>query len=84
MPSYSDIHKAVLREKRQIWAAWFAGGFVGLGITNACKDIHIVSVITQVAFIVLGVAFTATAVKMSRALTRREEAARREVLGDTE
>jgi len=82
MASYSDVQKAVRKEKRQIWAAWFVGGWVGLGIANATKDMHVVSVITQVLFVGLGVAFTFTAVKMSRALTGKEEAARREVLGD--
>jgi hypothetical protein len=39
-------------------------------------------VITQVLLVVLGLLSTWTAMRMSNALSRKEEVARREVLGD--
>jgi ABC-type phosphate transport system auxiliary subunit len=81
-PSYTDIERAVRTEKRQIWVAWFCGGVIWLIITNATKNIAVVSVITQVLLIVLGIASTFIAMKMSRALNRKGAAARRQVLGD--
>jgi hypothetical protein len=82
MPSYSDVQKAVRVEKFRIWFAWVCGGWVGLGVALATKDIHIVSVITQVLFIGLGILSTIAAVRMTNALNRRADRARREVLGD--
>jgi hypothetical protein len=82
MPSYSDVQKAVRVEKFRIWFAWFCGGWVGLGVALATKNIHIVSVVTQVLFVGCGIAFTVAAVRMTNALNRRAERARREVLGD--
>jgi hypothetical protein len=58
------------------------GGWVGLGVALATKDIHIVSVITQVLFVGLGILSTIAAVRMTNALNHKAEAARREVLGD--
>lgn len=81
-PSYSDIEKAVRTEKRQIWAAWLSGGIIWLIITNATRNVAVVSVITQVLLVVLGIASTFIAVKMTRALNRKADAARRDVLGD--
>ncbi|MFB7285454.1 hypothetical protein [Actinacidiphila glaucinigra] len=81
-PSYTDIEKAVRTEKRQIWAAWLSGGVIWLIITNATRNVPVVSVITQVLLIVLGVAFTYIAIKMTRALNRKADTARRRVLGD--
>ncbi|MDH6226222.1 hypothetical protein [Streptomyces sp. MJP52] len=81
-PSYSDIQKAVRVEKFRIWAAWFAGGFVMLGITNAASDVAYLGDIMLVLFVIGFVAFTFTAFKMTNALNRKAEAARREVLGD--
>ncbi|WHM36628.1 hypothetical protein [Streptomyces sp. BPTC-684] len=51
-------------------------------ITSATKNIAIVSVITQVLLVVLGLLFTIAAVTMTNRLNRKAEAARREVLGD--
>ncbi|NUS22694.1 MAG: hypothetical protein HOV92_00495 [Streptomyces sp.] len=82
MPSYNDVQKAVRAEKRGIWFAWFTGGVIWLIITNATKHVPIVSVVTQVLLVVLGIVSTWTALRMSNALSRREEQARREVLGD--
>lgn len=83
MPSsYSDVQKAVSREKFQIWFAWLCGGIIMLLIANGTKDIRIVSVITQVLLVVLGILSTIAAVTMTIRLTRKADAARREVLGD--
>jgi hypothetical protein len=82
VPSYSDVQKAVRVEKFRIWFAWLCGGYVGLMVAVATKDIHIVSVITQVLFVVLGIMSTTAAFRMTNALNRKAEAARREVLGD--
>ncbi|MDX2702168.1 hypothetical protein PV350_04815 [Streptomyces sp. PA03-6a] len=81
-PTYSDIQRAVSREKRQIWAAWLSGGVIWLIITNATKNVAVVSVITQVLLVVLGIASTYITIKMTRALNRKADAARRQVLGD--
>lgn len=82
MPGYSDVQRAVRVEKFRIWFAWACGGWVGLGVALATKDVHIVSVVTQVLFVGLGVLSTVAAVRMTSALNRRAEAARREVLGE--
>ncbi|MFE0727077.1 hypothetical protein [Streptomyces antibioticus] len=82
MSEYSDVQKAVNVEKFRIWFAWACGGFVGLGVAIATQDVHIVSVITQVLFVGLGVLFTIAAVRMTNALDRKADAARKKVLGD--
>lgn len=82
MSSYSDVQKAVRVEKFRIWFAWVSGGLIMLIIANATKDIEILGVITEVLFFVGGILFTITAVRMTNALNRKAEAARREVLGD--
>ncbi|MFJ4990052.1 hypothetical protein ACIP9H_40430 [Streptomyces sp. NPDC088732] len=81
-PSYTDIERAVRTEKRQLWTAWFCGGVIWLIIAYATKDVPVLSVITQVLFFALGIAFTVIAIKMSRALNRKASTARRRVLGD--
>ena len=82
MSNYSDVQKAVRAEKRGIWFAWLCGGIIWLIITNATKHVPVVSVITQVLLVVLGILSTWTAMRLSNALSRKEEAARREVLGE--
>ncbi|MCX5167626.1 hypothetical protein [Streptomyces antibioticus] len=82
MSEYSDVQKAVNVEKFRIWFAWACGGFVGLGVAIATQHVHIVSVITQVLFVGLGVLFTIAAVRMTNALDRKADAARKKVLGD--
>ncbi|MFF4220041.1 hypothetical protein [Streptomyces nondiastaticus] len=82
MSSYSDVQKAVRAEKFQIWFAWVSGGIIMAIITNATRDIAVVSAITEVLFFGLGVLATIAAVRMTNALNRKVEAARREVLGD--
>lgn len=82
MPSYSDIEKAVRIEKFKIWSAWLCGGIIWLIITNATKNVAVVSVITQVLLVVLGILSTIAAVTMTTKLNKKADAARREVLGD--
>lgn len=82
MHSYSDVQKAVRVEKAKIWFAWASGGIIWLVITNATRNIAIVSVITQALLIVLGILSTIAAVTMTNRLNRKADAARREVLGD--
>jgi len=80
--SYSDVQKSVRVEKFRIWFAWVSGGLIMLIIANGTKDIETLGVITEVLFFVGGILFTITAVRMTNALNRKAEAARREVLGD--
>jgi hypothetical protein len=82
MASYSDVQKAVRVEKFRIWFAWACGGWVGLGVALATQHVHIVNIVTQVLFVGLGALSTIAAVRMSNALNRKAEAARKEVLGD--
>ncbi|MET8562466.1 hypothetical protein ABZV75_18370 [Streptomyces flaveolus] len=82
MTSYSDVQKAVRVEKFRIWFAWVSGGIIMAIITNATRDVAVVSVITEVLFFGLGILSTIAAVRMTNALNRKAEAARREVLGD--
>jgi energy-converting hydrogenase Eha subunit C len=82
LPSYSDVQRAVRVEKFRIWFAWLSGGAIMLIIANATKDVHVLSVITQSLLIVLGVLATVAAVRMTSALNRKADGARREVLGE--
>ncbi|GGY03634.1 hypothetical protein [Streptomyces hiroshimensis] len=82
MSGYSDVQKAVRAEKRQIWCAWVSGGIVMAVIANATRDIAVVSAITEALFLGLGILATLAAVRMTSALNRKDEAARREVLDD--
>jgi uncharacterized membrane protein YoaK (UPF0700 family) len=80
--SYSDVQKAVRVEKVRIWFAWATGNFIMLAVALATQSIHIVSVITQVLLVATFAALTFAGVRMSNALNRKAEAARRDVLGD--
>lgn len=82
MPSYSDVQKAVRVEKIRIWFGWLAGNAIMLIIANATKGIAVVSVLTQILLLVVFLALTVAVFRMTGALNRRAEAARREVLGD--
>ncbi|MFE2427246.1 hypothetical protein ACFXJ5_10895 [Streptomyces sp. NPDC059373] len=82
MPSYSDVHKAVRVEKFRIWLAWASGGAIWLIITNATRNVPILSVITQVLLVALGIFFTVAALTMTRKLNAKADAARKEVLGE--
>ncbi|MDH6214350.1 hypothetical protein [Streptomyces pseudovenezuelae] len=76
------MRKAVRVEKFRIWFAWVSGGMIMLIIANGTKDIEVLGVITEVLFFVGGILCSITAVRMTNALNRKAEAARKEVLGD--
>ncbi|MFF3690707.1 hypothetical protein [Streptomyces sp. NPDC002187] len=82
MASYSDVQKAVRVEKFKIWLAWLCGGIMMLIIANGTQNIRIVSVITQVLLVGLGILSTIAAVTMTAKLNRKADAARKDVLGD--
>ncbi|MHB9862173.1 hypothetical protein [Streptomyces sp. YIM S03343] len=82
MSDYKAVQTAVRVEKLRIWFAWITGNFIMLIIANGTKDIHIVSVITQVLLVVVFLALTVALFRMTGALNRKALAARREVLGD--
>ncbi|MDK0520375.1 hypothetical protein [Streptomyces sp. ML-6] len=82
MSEYRDVQSAVRTEKFRIWLAWLAGGIGGAIICNALRDIEYVNSATQILWAILGILATITAVRMTNALNRRANAARREVLGD--
>ncbi|MEU0393825.1 hypothetical protein ABZ208_13780 [Streptomyces sp. NPDC006208] len=82
MASYREIQSAVRVEKFKIWLAWLCGGILMLIIAKGTEDIRIVSVITQVLLVVLGILSTIAAVSMTNRLNRKADAARRDVLGD--
>ncbi|MEV7684484.1 hypothetical protein [Streptomyces bungoensis] len=84
MPSYSDVQKAVNAEQRRIWFAWLAGNLLMLFIASAAStsDFAVLGVIAKVLFVVVFLLLTVTAYRMHAALSRRADAARREVLGE--
>lgn len=82
MPSYSDVQKAVRVEKFRIWLGWLAGNAIMAMIAYATRNVHVVSVITQVLLVVVFLALTVALFRMTGALNRRAERARREVLGE--
>ena len=82
MPSYSDVQKAVRTEKLRIWFGWLAGNVIMLLIARATRRVAVVSVLTQILLAVVFIALTVAVWRMTGALNRRADRARREVLGD--
>lgn len=82
MASYSDIQKAVWVEKTRVWFGWLAGNVIMLIITNATKNVAVVSVITQVLLAIVFIGLTVALFRMTSALNRKADRARREVLGE--
>ncbi|NUP42336.1 MAG: hypothetical protein HOY76_36225 [Streptomyces sp.] len=82
MSDYRAIQTAVRAEKLRIWLGWACGTFILLITAVATQNIHIVSVITQVALVVGFLALTIALFRMTGALNRRALEARRQVLGD--
>lgn len=82
MSSYSDVQKAVRVEKLRIWFAWLCGNIIMVIIANGTKNVAVVSVITQVLLVVVFIALTVALFRMTGALNKRAERARREVLGE--
>ncbi|MFB7998975.1 hypothetical protein ACFC4G_39910 [Streptomyces sp. NPDC056002] len=82
MPNYNEVQQAVRVEKFKIWFGWIAGNVIMLVIAGATQDIGVVSVITQVLLAVVFLGLTVALFRMTGALNRQADAARREVLGD--
>ncbi|MFD6619958.1 hypothetical protein ACFWFB_32475 [Streptomyces albidoflavus] len=82
MPNYNEVHTAVRTEKRNLWLAWAAGNVIMFLIARATRNIAVVSVVTQVLVVVVFLALTVTLFRMTSALNRKADAARREVLGE--
>ncbi|MFB7711602.1 hypothetical protein [Streptomyces sp. NPDC056105] len=81
MPSYNEVQTAVRVEKLKLWFAWIAGNVITFIVAGATQDIAIVSVITQVLLVVVFVTLTVALFRMTGALNRKADAARRGVLG---
>lgn len=82
MTDYGDVQKAVRVEKLRIWFGWLCGNVIMLMIALATQHVAVVSVVTQVLLVVVFVALTVALFRMTGALNRKAERARREVLGD--
>ncbi|PAK25798.1 hypothetical protein CJD44_14310 [Streptomyces sp. alain-838] len=82
MSNYRDIQTAVRVEKLRIWFAWICGNVILAILANGTKDVRILSVITQVLLVVGFLALTVALFRMTGALNRKADAARREVLGE--
>ncbi|WP_439947193.1 hypothetical protein [Streptomyces sp. BBFR109] len=84
MSSYSDMQKAVRVEKFRIWFAWICAGVIALIIGKAVDsaDLGTVGMVVQLLLVAAWLALTVAAFRMTGALNRRAEAARREVLGE--
>lgn len=82
MSSYSDVQRAVRVEKVRLWFAWLAGNVIMAIVANATRNVAVVSVIAQVLLVVVFLALTVALFRMTGALNRRADAARREVLGE--
>ncbi|MGW6747628.1 hypothetical protein [Streptomyces sp. NPDC055006] len=82
MANYNEVQQAVRVEKLKIWFAWVCGNVIMFIIAGATQDVAVVSVITQVLLVVVFVALTVALFRMTGALNRKADAARREVLGE--
>ncbi|MHC5260806.1 hypothetical protein ACYSUO_23230 [Streptomyces sp. UC4497] len=82
MPNYTEVQTAVWVEKIKLWFAWASGNVIMLIIAAATRDIAVVSVITQVLLVAVFIGLTVALFRMTGALTRKADAARREVLGE--
>lgn len=82
MASYSDVQRAVRVEKFRIWFAWICAGLIALIISRVMEGLGTVRTVVNVLLAVAWLALTVAAFRMSGALNRRADAARREVLGD--
>lgn len=82
MPSYSDVQKAVRIEKFRIWFAWVCAGVIALIISRAVEGLGTARTVINVLLAVAWLALTVAAFRMTGALNRKADAARREVLGE--
>lgn len=84
MSEYRDVQSAVRVEKFRIWFAWVTGAFLMGMVVTATEGMGVLHTVAQAAWIIGGVAFTVTAIRMTAALNRKAERLRREVLGEVE
>ncbi|MFD7204371.1 hypothetical protein [Streptomyces sp. NPDC059893] len=82
MANYNEVQSAVRVEKLKIWFSWICGNVIMLITAGATQDIAFVSVITQVLLAVVFLGLTVALFRMTGALNRKADAARREVLGE--
>lgn len=82
MSSYSEVQRAVRVEKLRIWFGWLCGNVIMTIVALATQQVAVVSVVTQVLLVVGFVALTVALFRMTGALNRKAERARREVLGE--
>jgi hypothetical protein len=82
MPSYSDVQRAVRVEKVRIWFAWASAGVIALIVGRAVSGLGTAGTVVQLLLVAAWLALTVAAVRMTSALNRRAERARREVLGE--
>lgn len=82
MATCNEVQSAVRTEKVKLWFAWIAGNVIMFLIARATRDIAVVSVITQVLVAVVFLALTVALFRMTGALNRKADRARREVLGE--
>lgn len=82
MSSYSEVQRAVRVEKLRIWFGWLCGNVILLIVALATQRVAILSVVTQVLLVAVFFALTVALFRMTGALNRKAERARREVLGE--
>ena len=82
MSDYTDVQRAVRVEKLRIWFAWLCGNIILTIIALATQQVAVLSVVTQVLLVAGFVALTVALFRMTGALNRKAERARREVLGE--
>ncbi len=82
MTEYSDVQRAVRVEKLRIWFAWLCGNIIMLMIALATQNVAVVSVVTQMLLVAVFIALTVALFRMTGALNRKAERARRGVLGE--
>lgn len=80
--TYREVQTAVRVEKLKLWFAWATGSFILLAVALATQNVHILSVITQTLLVVGFLALTVALFRMTGALNRKADAARKDVLGD--
>lgn len=79
---YSDVQRAVRVEKLRIWFAWVCAGVIALIIGRAVAGLGAVGMVVQALCAAAWLAVTVALFRMTGALNRRAERARRQVLGE--
>lgn len=81
MSEYGDVQRAVRVEKLRIWFGWLCGNVIMAMVANGTRNVAVVGVVTQVLLVVVFLGLTVALFRMTGALNRKAERARREVLG---